>query len=71
MWGDGWEVYLEGRESMDFLKTTRPQGKNLNVSDTGWGINFLFSRLLHRLSYFLYYPVCLLLLFLGDGVGNR
>jgi len=31
----GWDDYLEGRESMDLIKTARPQGINLNVSDTG------------------------------------
>jgi len=35
MWGDGWKNYLEGRESIDLIKTARPQWMNLNVSDTG------------------------------------
>ena len=35
MRGDGWEDYLEGRERMDFIKTARPQWKNLKVSNTG------------------------------------
>jgi hypothetical protein len=32
---DGWEDYLERRESMDLIKTARPQWRNLHVSDTG------------------------------------
>jgi hypothetical protein len=35
MVGDGWENYLEGRERMDLIETTRPQWMNLNVSDAG------------------------------------
>jgi len=32
---DGWEDYLEGQESIDLIKTARPQWKNLNISDAG------------------------------------
>ena len=37
MWDEGWEDYLEGRESMDLNTKAQPQWKNLNVQVTeGW-----------------------------------
>jgi hypothetical protein len=34
MRGAGWEDYLEGRERIDFIKTSPLQWMNLNISDT-------------------------------------